>query len=55
MGYVKGEGWGGEGGLCKGGGMGGGWVGYVKEEGWGGGLYKLTPFWLTGMSVGNDL
>ena len=30
------------GGLCKGGG---------RE----GGLYKLTPFWLTGMSVGNDL
>ena len=31
------------GGLCKGGGMGGG------------GLYKFTPFWLPGMSVGNDL
>ena len=30
------------GGLCKGGG---------KE----GGLYKFTPFWLTCMSVGNDL
>ena len=30
------------GGLCKGGG---------RE----GGLYKFTPFWLTGMSVGNDL
>ena len=33
------------GGLCKGGGMGGGV----------GGLYKFTPFWLSGMSVGNDL
>lgn len=26
-----------------------------NESLWEGGLYKFTPFWLTGMSVGNDL
>ena len=50
------------GGLCKGGGMGGGLCKGGGREGGlckgggrgGGGLYKFTPFWLTGMLVGND-